>query len=141
MGLFFDSGVIHLFALMFGGKGGFAGTFNCLSYTKHVYYVISAIIGALGVLLLNKSAIFMFSVSFGIVVGVWYFLILALGLRRIHKLSSIKAVCVMFFYLLVCAGVLYALNNVREKLVEKKGVVQGVVSEPVGPSSRGSVKQ
>lgn len=74
--LYTGSGIIHLFALLFRGKGGFKGTFNVLAYTSatNIFYIIPFIGGVIG--------------------GIWAIIVGVIGFKIIHKFGTVRAVFV-----------------------------------------------
>lgn len=83
LGIFIVTALLHLGVLLFRGKGGFKGTFNILAYASatNIFCIIPFIGGII-------------SWIWGIVVGV-------IGVKRIHKLSTIKALFAYWFFPLV----------------------------------------
>lgn len=80
--IFIAAAIMHLPVLLFGGKGGFKGTFNVLAYCSAVrVFDIIPLIGSL--------------IGF-----VWGFVVAVIGYKRIHKLSTPRA---FFAYALIPA--------------------------------------
>jgi len=91
--LFVGSAILHLGVILLGGTGGFRGTFNVLAYnaSSSIFSVIPYIGGII-------------SAIWGIVVGVK-------GFKRVHNLSTIKAVLAYFgvFFIVAIIALLAAI--------------------------------
>jgi hypothetical protein len=92
--IFAMAGVMHLAVLLCKGKGGFKGTFNILSYTSTTGVV--GLIPYIGTL----------------VNWIWNIVIGVIGYKRIHKLSTLKAVLayclpLVFFILVLLAAIAF----------------------------------
>lgn len=80
--IFIGAGILHLGVMMLGGKGGYKGTLNVLAYASSSQ--VFAIIPFVG----------------GIISGLWSIVIGVKGFKRVHNMSTIKAI---FAYLGVLA--------------------------------------
>lgn len=94
--IFAVAAIMHLAVLLFGGKGGFKGTFNVLSYSS-----VTGVIGLLPYIgpLLN---------------WVWNITIGVIGYKRVHKLSTQKAAlayCLPFLFFILILLAAIALPN------------------------------
>ncbi len=78
--LYIGAAIMHLVVLMFGGSGGFKATFNVLAYNAAPG--IFSIIPLVG----------------GLINGVWSIVIGVIGFKRVHGLSTLRAV---FVYILI----------------------------------------
>jgi len=78
--LYIGAAIIHLGVMIFKGKGGFRGTFNVLSYAAagRIFSIVP-IVG-------------------DIVGGIWSLTATIIGFKKIHKLSTARAI---FVYLLI----------------------------------------
>lgn len=74
VGLFISALVIHLFVMVFGGKGSFSGTFNVVAYSMAPYVLLS-ILPVVGLFA-------MFFTAF----------LLVVGLMKVHSMNGFKAV-------------------------------------------------
>lgn len=86
--IFISAGVMHLIVMMFGGKGGFKGTFNVLAYGSSTG--IFSIIPFLG----------------GIVAGVWGIIVGVKGYKHVHHFTTKRAVLAYFGLFLVVAMII-----------------------------------
>ncbi len=88
IGIFIGSAIIHLGVMILGGTGGFKGTFNVLAYnaSSSVFSVIP-FIG-------------------GIISGIWGTIVGVKGFKRVHNLTTIRAVLAylgLFFIVAIIA--------------------------------------
>jgi len=72
--IFIGAGFAHLFVMMFGGKGGYKGTFDVIAYMATT----------------NLFAIIPFLGSF--VGWIWGIVIVVIGFKRVHRMSTARAV-------------------------------------------------
>lgn len=85
IGIFISSAIIHLGVMLVGGSGGFKGTFNVLAYNA-------------------SSTIFSIVPFIGqIIGGIWGIIIGVKGFKRVHNLSTLRAV-ISYFGIFVIVG-------------------------------------
>ena len=89
-GIFVGAGILHLFVKMYGGTGGYKGTFNIMAYgTATALFVLIPYLGSF-------------------VATVWGIVVTITGYQSIHKLSTGKAL-LAYFSLFIIVAVLVAL--------------------------------
>lgn len=101
--VFIGAGVLHLGVMMFGGKGGYKGTLNVLAYASSTQ--IFSIIPFIG----------------GLVSGIWSIVVGVKGFKRVHNMSTVRAVFAYLSILVILTviGLMIALaipNLVRARL-------------------------
>ena len=75
--VFIVAGLMHLFLLLFGARGGFMATFNVVCYGgATMAFNVIPILGSL-------------------IASIWGIVVAVIGYKRVHKLSTAKAVCVV----------------------------------------------
>jgi len=111
--IFIVAGLMHLGVLLFQGKGGFKGTFNLLAY--------SSITGIFNI------------IPFGVLVGgVWGTIVWVIGLKRIHKFGTPRAVLICFFnpitFLIIALLAAIAIPNLlRARLMANESAAQATI--------------
>jgi len=78
IGIYIYSLILHLFVLIFRGKGGFDGTFSVLAFSSATF--IFRIIPCIG----------------EIVYYIWSLVIIVIGLKIVHKMGTPRALAVVF---------------------------------------------
>ncbi|MFH1678849.1 MAG: YIP1 family protein [Candidatus Omnitrophota bacterium] len=111
--IFSGVGIMHLWILLFRGKGGFKGTFNISAYSS-----IASIFNI---------------IPFGVLVGgVWGTIVWVIGLKRIHKFGTLRAAVVCFFnpLTLLIIALLAAIaipNLLRARLMANESAAQATI--------------
>ncbi len=89
LSLFITSGVLHLFLMMVkGARSGFEATFRVVSYGSSA----------------NLFLVIPFCGS--IFAGVWYIVLMIIGLKEAHETTGGKAAVAVFFPIVVCCGLI-----------------------------------
>jgi predicted Zn finger-like uncharacterized protein len=100
--LFFTSGIVHLCLLLFrGALNGFSGTFRVVAYSQAAQ--VLSFVPFIG----------------GLVGWVWYYIILILGLQKIHRASIVKviiAILVVFVVKLVMLLPFFIFQSILKSL-------------------------
>ncbi len=105
--LYIVSAFMHLFVLLFRGKGGFKGTLNICAYASAAY--LWAVIPFFGVL----------------ISGIWGTVVGFIGYKKIHKMGTVRTVFAFFvapwILLFVCAQVapMVIPNSLKHSLKQK----------------------
>jgi hypothetical protein len=99
IGIFIWSGILHLGVMLLGGKGGFKGTFNVLAYnTSTNIFLIIPFVG-------------------GMISGVWGSIVGVKGFKRVHHLSTLKAIIAYFgIFLMVVLIVSFVILKIYAKI-------------------------
>jgi len=98
------AGIYHLFCLMFGQRGGFPGTLRAHVYALGPYLVLS-LLG--NILALAAPGLFVINAILGLIGVVWFLVLLTIGFREIHGMSTGGAAAaaiipfVIFFVLII----------------------------------------
>lgn len=108
--LFIGAAFMHLVVLLFGGKGGYKGTFDILAYS-------------------SATSIFSFIPFIGpLVSGIWGIIVIVNGYKQVHKLGTVKAFFAYFAPLLVAIPALLAAiaipNLLRARLLANESATQ-----------------
>lgn len=116
LGLYIGSALLHLCVLLFGGKGGFKGTFNVLAYKAATS--IFSIIPVIGMF----------------IAGAWDIVVGVIGFKRIHKLNTVRAVFAYFGFPIVIVPMILALlaaiaipNLLRARIVANESAALATV--------------
>jgi hypothetical protein len=81
---FVAAGILHMFVMMFGGKGGYIGTFRASVYAS----VPSVVVGCVAMLLslfIHEDLVIGLVQLIGLI---WFLVVLIIGVREIHWVSS-----------------------------------------------------
>lgn len=113
--LYTGSAIMHLCVLLFGGKGGFKGTFNVLAYnTATSIFNIIPFIG-------------------GLISAVWAIVVGVIGFKRIHNLSTARAVfayCGLPFTVVAILALMAAIaipNLLRARLAANESAAKATI--------------
>ncbi len=112
--IFIGVGIMHLWVLLFRGKGGFRGTFNILA--------CSSVTGIFNIIPFIG----------GLVSGVWGSVVWVIGFKRIHKFGTTRAILVCFFnpFVLLIIALLAAIaipNLLRARLIANESTALATV--------------
>ena len=91
--IYIGAAVLHLGVMIVGGNGGFKGTFNVLAYNASTsIFLVIPFIG-------------------GLISGIWSIIVGVKGFKRVHNLSTIRAVIAYFglFFIVALIGLLAAI--------------------------------
>lgn len=114
IGIFITSVIIHLSVMLVGGKGGFKGTFNVLAYNA-------------------SSAIFSVIPFIGqAIAGIWGIVIGVKGFKKVHNLSTLRAVIAYFgiFFIVAIIALMAAIaipNLIRARRVANDASAKAAV--------------
>ena len=88
--IYIGSAFVHLFVILFGGQGGFIGTFNVLAYNAAtgIFNIIPLIGGVVG--------------------AVWGAVVVVTGFKKVHNLSTPKALGAYLIPLFILGALLTA---------------------------------
>jgi len=114
--IFIGAGILHLGVMMLGGKGGYKGTLNVLAYVSSSQ--IFSIIPFVG----------------GIISGIWSIVIGVKGFKRVHNMSTVRAIFVYLGVLVIffVIGMLAAIaipNLIRARVDANYAAAKASVKE------------
>lgn len=93
-GMFISAGIMHLFVMMFGGRGGYAATFRALCYS-HIPSTVVSLAGVLvaGLLLAVTKSPFMLVLMYlpMLAGGIWSLVVTIIAMRELHWMSTGRA--------------------------------------------------
>ena len=105
-GTFIGSGIIHLFIMLFNGKGTYMDTFKA-----RVYGSVPSLLWAIpmaAIILVISSEIMIILVSIlGIIPGVYSLYLEVIGLSVLHKISRWKSLWAILLPLVIISGILF----------------------------------
>ena len=102
--IFITAAVIHLGVLIFGGKGGYKATLNVVSYAS------------------SASVFSLIPLVGGLISWAWYIVVAIIGLKRVHKIGTGRAIGAYFIIpviLLVIVGALLITGIVAERKMKQ----------------------
>ena len=125
IGIYTFSAIMHLFVLLFRGRGGFNGTFNIMAYSSPIIELVSV----LSIIFSIASMIFGVFIplppifrTVGAFLGplilliglLWIVIVVVIGYKRIHRFGVIRASCAFLIPVIIVSSIQYAVNK-REK--------------------------
>jgi hypothetical protein len=102
IGIFIMAGFFHLFCMMFGGQGGFPGTFRAMVYAWSPCLVVQLITPFLN---LAGRAGTMLGLLLMLGFMVWAFVLLVIAFREIHGISTGAAFGIAFIPVLIILAI------------------------------------
>jgi hypothetical protein len=85
LGVLLIAGIYHLFAMMFGARGGYVGTFRAVVYAWSPMILVTLLNL---VLIIAVPAAVQVGGILSLIVLIWSFVLLVIGVREIHGLST-----------------------------------------------------
>jgi len=95
------AGLLHLFVRLFGGDGPYSGTVRAVVYSSVPGYILQVVAG---IITLVAPTALLFAGFLGIGVAIWTLVLVVIGLREIHAMSTVGA-----FFAAVLPGLAAAL--------------------------------
>ena len=99
LGTFIATAVMHLFVMLFRGKGGYAGTFSVFVYSSAAAFLYQVLVCLflLSVIFFKSFGLFL-PVMIVILIGaLWLIAIPVIGYKIIHKMGTIRAIVTFLF--------------------------------------------
>lgn len=104
-GIFIVSLVMHIFVLIFRGKGGYAGTFNVIVYSSAatlIFQILASIL-MITVAILKSFGSFIPLMIVLLIGSLWIVAIPIIGYVKIHKMGAVRAVVTFLFPVIIFA--------------------------------------
>jgi thiol-disulfide isomerase/thioredoxin len=99
IGAFIVTAVMHIFVLIFRGKGGYKGTFSVFAYSSGATFIYQTLLAVvlLSITLLRSWVSFLPVVIIAVIGILWLIAIPIIGYKILHKMGTIRATITFLF--------------------------------------------
>lgn len=125
---------MHLFVMLFSGKGGFGGTFSVLVYSNAatVLYQILIAVTLTSMVIFKITGFFMLVMAIALLGMIWLLTIPVIGYRAIHKMGTLRAAAAVYIPALIVFGIAFAgqtyIGRLQSKLPDLENLKSIVAS-------------